>query len=866
MKISRFLPISFASLILITGAHSAFGATVTVTNSNDSGSGSLRQAIATAAGGSDTINFDMSTVTSPITLTSELALGKSVTIQGPGATLLTISGGNSVRVFNIADATFVTISGLTITKGKVPSSDPEGANIGGGIKSSGYINITECIVSGNTAGFNHGGGIAVTGPAGSFSAGLSLTDSTVSNNAGGGIFYAASTLQPINLTGSTISGNSTGYGYFGAGILRVEASTISGNAAGGIAHSGEMDILESLISGNSSHGSSDGGGVALTDTRASGNSNPSTIINSTISGNTSEASGGGISATGNTLTITNCTIFGNVAANQGGGIHLIPGMTLNLANTIVAGNNAPAGPDLDGSYPTPQFNLIGKADGSTGFTNGANGNIVGTSAAPVDPRLGPLTNNEGAIQTHALLSRSPAIDKGNNDLAVYFIFFGNHPDPINTDQRGPGYGRIANKTVDIGAFEVQTTTRVVTLTFSVSDASITLGGDDITFLGGINAAVTLRAASPDTEPINAFIIKDHGQKTPTGDYTGTLSQAITFSNGVSTTLSRPVTYSVTSATKILNVAAGDTKTLDLGAGDMIDVTPIAYTLIHDNSPFGVLIVPAFYPNVTFLFTSPSQFLNISTRLRVQTGDNVLIGGFIITGTDPKKVIIRGIGPSLAQFFSGALTDPTLELYQGTTLLASNDNWKTRPDGSSQQAEVEATTIPPTNDLEAAIVRTLDPGAYTAILRGKGDATGIGVVEAYDLTPGTNSKAGNISTRGFVDSGDNVMIGGLIIGGGGGGNSKVVVRAIGPTLGNFGISGALQDPTLELHDGNGTLLVFNNNWQDDASAAEIQADNLAPNDPRESAVLRSLPPGAYTAIVRGSGSTTGIALVEAYNLQ
>jgi hypothetical protein len=857
----------FALLVLIAVAHSAFGATVTVTNSNDSGSGSLRQAIATATGGSDTITFDMSTVTSPITLASELALGKSVTIQGPGATLLTISGGNSVRVFNIADGANVTIFGLTITKGKVPSSEPEGANIGGGIKSLGYINIDKCNVSGNTAGFNHGGGIAVAGPAGSFSAGLTLTDSTVSNNAGGGIFYAASTSLEINLFGDTISGNSMGYGYFGAGILLVEASTISGNAAGGIAHSGEMNIYESLISGNSSHGSSNGGGVALTDTRASGD--PSRIINSTISGNTSEASGGGISATGNTLNITNCTIFGNVAANQGGGIHLISGMTLNLANTIVAGNNAPAGPDLNGDYPTPQFNLIGKKDGSTGFTNGTNGNIVGTSAAPVDPQLGPLASNEGTTQTHALLAGSPAIDRGNNDLAVYYIFFGNHLKPINTDQRGPGYGRIANKMVDIGAFEVQTTTRVVTLSYSWSDASITLGGEDINFSSGAALgaiSVTLRAASPHAESNTGLFINDHGKKTPTGEYTGTISRTISFSNGVSATLSQPVTYSVTSATRSLNVGSSDTKTLDLGGGDMIDVTPTASTYTHSNSPNGILVIPAGKPWLTFLFISPSQFLNISTRLRVQTGDNVLIGGFIIKGTDPKKVIIRGIGPSLAQFFNGALSDPTLELYQGSTLLATNDNWKMRSDGTSQQAEVEATTIPPTNDLEAAIVRTLDPGAYTAILRGKGDATGIGVVEAYDLTPGTNSKAGNISTRGFVDSGDNVMIGGLIIGAGGGGNGKVVVRAIGPTLGNFGINGALQDPTLELHDGNGMLLVFNNNWQDDASAAEVQANNLAPNDPRESAVLRSLPPGAYTAIVRGAGNTTGVGLVEAYNVR
>ena len=153
-------------------------------------------------------------------------------------------------------------------------------------------------------------------------------------------------------------------------------------------------------------------------------------------------------------------------------------------------------------------------------------------------------------------------------------------------------------------------------------------------------------------------------------------------------------------------------------------------------------------------TLSGQLLNIATRLRVQTGENVLIGGLIVTGTDPKKVIIRAIGPSLAQVFAGALANPTLELYQGDTLLASNDNWK-----DSQQAEIEATTIPPTNDLESAIVRVLAPGAYTAVVSGKDGGTGIGVVEAYDLDQAANSKLANIATRGFVDSGDNVMIGG-----------------------------------------------------------------------------------------------------------
>ena len=254
-----------------------------------------------------------------------------------------------------------------------------------------------------------------------------------------------------------------------------------------------------------------------------------------------------------------------------------------------------------------------------------------------------------------------------------------------------------------------------------------------------------------------------------------------------------------------------------------------------------------------------RLLNIATRLRVQNGENVLIGGFIITGNDPKKVIIRAIGPSLSQFFTGALPNPTLELFAGSTSLQSNNDWK-----DTQQTEIEATGVQPTNDLESAIVRTLAPGAYTAVVKGADGNTGIGLVEAYDLDQAANSQLANIATRGFVESGNDVMIGGFIAGGGGNGAVKVVVRAIGPALGNFGIMNALQDPTLELRDTNGMLIAGNDNWKQ-TQQADLQQTGLAPSDDRESAVLAILNGAGYTAIVRGSGNTTGVAIVEVYNL-
>lgn len=268
---------------------------------------------------------------------------------------------------------------------------------------------------------------------------------------------------------------------------------------------------------------------------------------------------------------------------------------------------------------------------------------------------------------------------------------------------------------------------------------------------------------------------------------------------------------------------------------------------------------------------PAQLLNISTRMRVLTGDKVLIGGFIVTGTEPKKVMIRGIGPSLGNALQGVMEDPTLEIHQGDATIGRNDNWKTRPDGSSQQAAIEGTTIPPANEVESALVLTLNPGAYTAILADKNGGPGVGLVEVYDLAQQSNSRLANISTRGFVDTGDNVMIGGFIAGGGtAGATSGEVIRALGPSLTGAGVPGALEDTTLELYNGSGTLLASNDNWKLRADGtsqeAEINATTIAPGDDRESAVAVVLAPGNYTAIVRGAGNTTGVGLVEVYHLQ
>jgi hypothetical protein len=251
--------------------------------------------------------------------------------------------------------------------------------------------------------------------------------------------------------------------------------------------------------------------------------------------------------------------------------------------------------------------------------------------------------------------------------------------------------------------------------------------------------------------------------------------------------------------------------------------------------------------------------NISTRLPVETGNNVLIGGFIVTGTQPKRVIVRAIGPSLN--LPGKLANPTLELRDGKGgLIRSNDDWRT----GGQEQEIIDTTIPPTNDLESAIVATLpaDGSTYTAIVSGANSETGIGVVEAYDLDQTVDSKLANISTRGFVQTGDNVLIGGTIVLGSG--TQRVIVRAIGPSL---TLSEKLADPTLELRDANGTLVRSNDNWREGGQEAEIIATGIPPTNDLESAIVSMLSGNgaAYTAILRGSNGTTGVAVVEVYAL-
>jgi hypothetical protein len=244
-------------------------------------------------------------------------------------------------------------------------------------------------------------------------------------------------------------------------------------------------------------------------------------------------------------------------------------------------------------------------------------------------------------------------------------------------------------------------------------------------------------------------------------------------------------------------------------------------------------------------------------MNVRTGDNVGIGGFIITGTAPKHVLLRAIGPSITGL-SGVLADPVLELHgpAGFTTL-TNNNWQDDP---GQAGAILATGLAPTSNLESAIDATLNPGAYTGVVKGTGGTSGIGLVEVYDLSQAVLSKLANISTRALVGTGNDIVIAGFILGNNSG-QTRIVLRGLGPSLLSFGIPNALADPTLELRDNNGAVLASNDNW---GNNPELIAAGLAPTNSLESGIAITLGPGQYTALLGGQGNSTGVGVIEVYD--
>lgn len=425
---------------------------------------------------------------------------------------------------------------------------------------------------------------------------------------------------------------------------------------------------------------------------------------------------------------------------------------------------------------------------------------------------------------------------------------------------------------DSGTYDVAT--GVVTIVLSNSKAENVTAGNS---LPAVNVRTYL--AKPDSGTKTQSTAEDitgDGVYTLVGNAACALNQAPTAKLVANPeTGNPPLTVSFDASTSV-DPDAGDsiasfTFSFGDGSPDVTQSSPtVSHTYKHGGGFFATLTVKDSTGTQSANVASvqikvAAQILNLSSRLRVQPGDNALIGGFIILGSEPKKVILRGLGGSLTangQPYPGRLEDPTLELHNSSgAVIAENDEWK------SDQAEVESSGIPPTNDHEPAIVKTLDPGTYTVVMRGKNNSSGTGVVEMYDIGLAANARLANLSTRGFIGIGDDILIGGFFAGPQTAAVTRVVMRALGPSLSAFNVPQPMQDPTIEVRDRNGELMASNDDWETSPEKAELISIGLQPNDPRESAIIMTnFEPGPYTALVRGKNGTVGVGLVEIFDVQ
>ena len=711
-------------------------------------------------------------------------IGRLLTINGPGANLLTISGNNASRVFAATLYANVVLSGMTVRDGNGVGFviNNEGQSGGGLLAHNCVVSLSNMTFRNNTV--PNGGGALYLSALQSFT----LTNLLVTENRAsdvGGIYDYNSGVKVVRNT--TISNNSAtddvGGAFFRLGTITMENCLVTGNTAAN--SSGGLDfyavdgtVTDTVVSNNSAGYNADGtpaglgsyGGLAS-------NGGEITFRRITVTGNrasdstfgSSIGAGMGLRAGSGTVTVVDSNISNNSGGAGGGGIYCsnAPGPIF-LINTTIA-NNVASNP---GSSAGDGGGILNNTDDLFII----NCTITGNGSGGEGSAGGGVLDNFGTTHVQNSIIANNTAEAG--------------PDVHGTSFISGGYNLIGN-TSGASTFGAQG---------DQLNIDPLLDPDGLQDNGGATLTIALQPNSPAI---------DKGK---------TVVDVTTDQRGVTRPNDNP---------SIVNAKGGDGS--DIGAYEIGASNGVARQTLG----------------------------NISTRLAVLTGENVLIGGFIVVGDVPKKVIFRALGPSLgAAGVKGALEDPVLELFRGSTLLARNENWR-----DNQEAAIIRTGIAPSDDREAAIVRTLDPGVYTAILRGAGGTTGVALVEGYDLDQRPDSKLANISTRGFVATGNNVMIGGFIVGP----TTRVVVRALGPSLGNAGIQDALQDPALQVVNENGEVVGENDDWQG-VQQEEIEELDIEPSDKRESALVTTLTAGSYTAVVRGVGGTSGVGLVEIYNIQ
>lgn len=631
----------------------------------------------------------------------------------------------------------------------------------------------------------------------------------------------------VNISGVSVTGGRTADGVDGSSFGG------SGDSGGGIYNSGSLTITGCKLSGNQTgkggaggHGyGGDGGGIYNTGTL--------TIVESTVSGNQTGSGGAGRPGGGGGLP--------GGTGGHGGGIFNRGSAT--VVNSTISGNrtgNGATGPFSNNSIPGLGGGIYHHDAGQMTISNSTiSGNETGTLY--VDGPSASITGGGGIYLRGGQMTISNSTIIANR-ATLY----------------GGGIHRYS------GAFSSEIVTLRSTI---VANNSASADGSDI--FGTVQS-----------DGYNLIKAQSGANITPNPaagpDFYGSPQLGSLADNGGPTLTHLPLNDSP-AIDKGKNFSVSSTDQRGLGFPRQVDLPDTTYPNAGDATDIGAVEraqtatatpTPMATATPTPTATPPGSLVlarNISTRARIDTGDHAIIAGFIITGSAQKKVVVRGLGPSLQEMnVAGFVADPVLELRGSSgALILYNDNWQDDP---AQAAQIQATSLAPTRGQESAIVLTLAPGTYTAIVRGRNNTTGVGLVEVYDID-NSESKLANLSTRGFVQLQENVMIGGFTLGGAGN-PTRIAVRALGPSLSNFGLSNVLQDPTLELRNGNGTLMVANDNWTDDAaSAAQLTDNGLALPDAYEAGIFAGqLPAGQFTAVVASKNGGVGIALVEIYNLE
>ncbi len=796
--------------LISTWTQSASAADQVVSDAGDTGGPNQLRAklVALQSSGGGTLSFDLGTAT--IILANGILPDITANVTIDGGNVVTLSGGNTNPLFQIDAGGKLTLDNLTVTRGYNATGDGGAIRNGSGAGNGGTLNINNCHFLFNVAETAFSGGAIVSyGP-------LTITGSEFgSNSAGnGGALYprfasAVTTISDCSFHDNATTNMTNGWGgamllWDGAPVTVSNSQFVTNFAEDGgaiyVFANSSLTMTGSDVSDNTADNDSDGtnygGGIF--------NAGTLVLVQSTITENVVTDSpttlfpesrgGGGVAnlATG-VMTVTGGKMSDN-HGRFGGGILNFGKLT--ATNLTLAGNHSGVG---GGVCNIRTGGNVGDMtmNGSTMSGNSVSFSEYPSVATPLGSAIFNSTTSTLSITNSTFSGNTGqgAIQEDNSSITLLNVTI------ANNSEGGLGSDQSPNTSVV-----------VMTNTLLMDNGSHncgSIGFNSFTHEFDLSSDATCGfGTGRDNVDLMLGPLADNGGPTQTLlPLAG--SPAIDSGSGADAPLRDQRNY--------LRAGAAP----DAGAAE-------------------------------FGGTIPVTLANISTRASVQTGANVLIGGFIVTGSGPKQVLLRGIGPSSG--VAGALANPSLTLFDSAGApLAANDNWQDAPN----KQEIIDSGIPPSNNLESAILLTLDPAAYTVILSGAGGGTGIGLVEAYDLDRTAGSKLANISSRGFVQTGDNVMIGGFIVLGPD--SQTVVVRAIGPSL---PVDGALADPVLDLYDGQGVNFASNDNWRD-TQEAEITATGLVPVNDLESATVTTLAPGGFTAIVHGHGAATGIALVEVY---